>query len=207
MKVVVLLSVAAWAIWADLEVLARLSGLEPRPLARAAGTLLHDLTGPLALTCLALGVADFALQWRRHENQLRMTPDQHREEQRSSDGDPALRSRRRRLALSWRHDPADVLAGASLLVNGPGLAILLAGGPPPLPLTVRTVARGAEATRLRRSAFEAGIPLAESVPLVHHFARGPAAGPLPPPLAEELATLWPMPHPPAPETGQRPSSI
>jgi flagellar biosynthesis protein FlhB len=56
---------------------------------------LHGALLQLGLAMLALGLIQYAIQFRRLRAQLRMTPEERREEQREHDGDPTLRSRRR----------------------------------------------------------------------------------------------------------------
>ncbi len=198
LKAAVLIGAGAWVLGSNLPDCRRLAIQNPEALGAACGAIACDLLRTLALAVGALGVADFVLRWRRLEAQLRMTPDEGRQDRREDDGDPALRARRRSLARTWRNDPTDLLPGASLVLTGPfGLTVLLAGGPPPdRPITVRRVARGQDATALRRAATESGLPIVDSPSLATHFARGPAAaGPLPPELAAQLAAIWPRTAP------------
>lgn len=193
-KAAVLVVAAGWTLGADLSAFARLAALGPNALASACGSIAGDLLRTLGVALAALGVADYLLRRRRLEASLRLTPEEGRQEQRELEGDPALRNRRRTLARSWRRDPGDLPAGASLLLTGPpGLAVLLGGGPPPdRPISVRRVARGRDAFALRRAAEGAGIAVAEVPELAAFLARGPSsAGSLPPALAAALAARWP----------------
>ena len=97
----------------------------------------------LALVMLVLGLADYGLRYLRFEALLRTTAEEQREDQRMMEGDLPLRARRRRIARAWRGDAPELLAGASLILGGPhGLTVVLAGGPPPRRVTIRTVAQG-----------------------------------------------------------------
>jgi flagellar biosynthetic protein FlhB len=147
----------------------------------------------IAVALLALGVVDFWMQWRRFETALRMTPDQHREELRALDGDPALRARRRRLMGSWRSNSSDVLVGAAVGLSARGgLIVLLGGGPPPRKITVRHIARGASAGVLRGQLERAGFAVVEAPAIARFLAHGGGAGgSLSADHAGELATLWP----------------
>jgi flagellar biosynthetic protein FlhB len=171
----------------------RLGTLEGGTLARGAGSLVHDLGVTLALAWAGLGVIDYGLQVRRFEAVLRMTRDEQREENRAIDGDPAIRSRRLKLARAWMRDPGELLTGASVLLTGRGgLAVLLAGGPPPGRITVRTIARGVGASTLRHGAERAGVPVVRAPELAAWFARpGAARRALPEELASRLAVVWP----------------
>ena len=109
------------------------------------------------------------------------------------EGDPALRARRRQLARSWRGDPAEALAGASLLLTGPsGLTVVLGGGPPPQRVSVRSILSGAAGTRLRLTAATRNLPVVDAADLSLRLARRlpPSLTPTPEHLAE-LASLWP----------------
>jgi flagellar biosynthetic protein FlhB len=147
----------------------------------------------LAVAGVAVGLADYAVKYRRFEEHLRLTPDEQREEQKAIDGDPSVRSRRVQLARSWLRDPGEVLAGAGLVVTGVGgLSVLLAGSPPPGRITVRTISRGVAASRLRHAAERAGVPVVRAPELARWFAAGRAQrATLPPELASALAAHWP----------------
>ena len=93
--------------------------------------MLH-LSAVLAAVLLVLGLVDYGLRYSRFEAMLRMTPQEQREDQRTMEGDVAVRAQRRRIARAWRGDAPDLLAGASLVLTGPGgLTLVLSGGPPP----------------------------------------------------------------------------
>jgi flagellar biosynthetic protein FlhB len=190
-KAAVVLAVAAWAIRSDLDGLHRLSYLEPSALARASGEMMRSTALALAGATLALGLVDFALQHRRFEAMMRLTPDEHREELRSADGDPALRSRRRKQAQALRGDAPELLAGASLAVTGAsGLVVILAGGPPPRRVTIRSSANGATGRRMIRSAETANLARLDSPAMALGLAR--LGSPVvPPELLAGLASAWP----------------
>ncbi|GAC1474658.1 MAG: hypothetical protein NVSMB9_25430 [Isosphaeraceae bacterium] len=193
-RTAVVVAVASWVIRADWASFQRLGGLDMPDLARASGRALWHLSLVLAVAALALGLLDFALQWFRFEGLLRLTPEEHREDLRSMEGDPALRARRRQAARSWRADPAaDRLVGVSLVLTGPsGLTVLLAGGPPPRRITVRSALSGAEGVHLHRAAILAGVPEA-SAPLLASLLsrRRPPGLPLDAKELAQLAPLWP----------------
>jgi len=166
------LAVAIGAIRSRLDGLAGLGTLDTDALASAWAAAARGLLLTMAAATLALGLLDYALQRRRFEATLRTTPDEAREDRKSTDGDPALRGRRRRLARAWRGDAPELLAGASLVVVGPrGLAVVLAGGPPPGAVSVRSAADGATGANLRRSAEAAGVAVLDRADLATPLAR------------------------------------
>ncbi|WP_422928320.1 EscU/YscU/HrcU family type III secretion system export apparatus switch protein [Singulisphaera sp. PoT] len=196
-KAVVVVAVAAWAIrsgWLDYL---RLADSDTQRLARAVGEAMRRLALYLAGSTLALGLVDFGLQHRRYEAMLQMTPEESREDQRSMEGDPALRARRRRLARSWRNDSAEILAGATLMLTGPsGLTLILAGGPPPRRPSIRSALKGAAGLKLREAALQAKLPTVAAPDLAYRLATRPApALPLSAEQVAELAAIWPVESP------------
>lgn len=191
-KALVIATVAAWAIRSRWDTLGRLGAMDGRSLASAIGALLRSLAFALGAASLVLGLVDYAWQRARLEALLRMTPDEHREDQKSVEGDPALRARRQRAAKSRRVDPGAALAGARIvLTGGPGLAVVLAGGREPRRASVRMVARGPLAMRVRQLAGEAEVPQAEAPELARQLAQASGGRAMPPHLAVELAAIWP----------------
>ena len=190
-KAAVVVGVAAWAIRSDLGGLHRLPHLEPHALARASGAMMRSTALALALATLVLGLVDFALQYRRFEAMMRLTPDEHREDLRAADGDPALRSRRRKQAQALRGDAPELFAGASLAVVGAsGLIVILAGGPPPRRITIRSSANGTTGSRLRKSADAANVPTLDAPALALALVRLRTPV-VPPELMAALASAWP----------------
>jgi flagellar biosynthesis protein FlhB len=194
MKSVIVVLVVAWAIGSHLNTFARLSHLEVHTLALALGLLVRDLAYVLALAILALGLLDFGWQYRRFEDQLRLTPQEQREDQRVDDGDPALRARRRRIAQGWHLDLSEVLVGSSVVLTGPaGMTVVLAGGPPPRRTTVRTAVQGVTGLQLRRAAEEARVPRVEAPDLARRLARRRSPDlALQAQIRSELAAIWPV---------------
>lgn len=79
----------------------RLAAIPAMPLRDALGaasTVVLDTALAAVAACVAVAAADVALARWRWERGTRMSPEEAREEQRRTDGDPALRSRRRRAA-------------------------------------------------------------------------------------------------------------
>lgn len=191
-KVAIILVVAGATLGANRDRLGTLGQLATPALVVAVGSLLRSLLGTLAVALIALGAADYWLQHRRIEALLLATPEENREDQKAIEGDPSLRSRRRRMAESRRFDPIEAVAGAKLALLGPGgLTLVLGGGPPgKRRILVRAAAKGSNGRRLLRAAEDACLPIHEAADLARHLARSDRA-PLPVSLAEELAALWP----------------
>ncbi len=192
-KAIVIIAATVWTIGSGWSDFLELGVMETPALAQAAGRIVLHLARVLAVVLIILGLADYALRWRRLEQLLRTTPDQHRADQRVMEGDPASRAQRRRLAKAWRNDSPEILVGASLvLIGARGLTLVLTGGPPPRRVTVRTVARGIAGLQLRRSAESNQVYLLDAPKLAHRLASRPASGsPVATDLLVDLAAVWP----------------
>ncbi len=193
LKVVVLVGAAVAMLRADWPAMERLSRLETPVMMGASGSLARGFGSTVGLALLGLGVLDFVSQYRRQEARLRMTDQEHREERKSEDGDPAIKARRVRLARSWLRDPAEALRGTVVVLTAPGgLAVAVGGEPPPRRVLVRQVARGAAGSALRRAAERAGVPRVEAAEVARRLARGASAGgTLSADLGAALARVWP----------------
>jgi flagellar biosynthetic protein FlhB len=193
-KTAIIAVVAAWVIYADWATLQRLGALDASSLTIATAAALRHLVLTLAAATLGLGLLDLALQHQRFQVMLRLTPEEQREDFRSTEGDPALRARRRRLAQTWRGDSPELVAGASLVLTGPlGLGVVLTGGPPPRRVFVQSVVSGTAGNRLRYIANRTGLASVSAPDLARRLARRrPPTLPFSAELVAELAALWPV---------------
>jgi flagellar biosynthetic protein FlhB len=146
----------------------------------------------------AAGAADFAYRRYELEQQLRMTREEAREEQRETDGDPAMRGRRRRRAreLARRRMLVEVRRADVVVTNPTHLAVALRYDSARMPAP-QVVAKGAElmAERIRAVARASGVLIVENPPLARSLYAGVAVGAhIPPTLyraaAEVLAYVW-----------------
>lgn len=110
-RMALIFGTAVWVFRSQSSVLAGLSMLDPVSLSRGVGAVLRGFLLRMSLVLLILGLVDLAWQHRRFADRLRATPEQDREDRRSAEGDPALRSRRRRVAEGWRNDPVELSTG------------------------------------------------------------------------------------------------
>ena len=125
---------------------------------------LRRLFVAMALALGALGFVDYRWQRWRHEQTLRMTRQEVKEEHRESDGDPQIRMRFRRAhrEIARRRMLADVRGADVVLTNPVHVAVALRyravemGAP-------RVVAKGAGelAQKIKDAARTAGIPIVE----------------------------------------------
>ena len=191
-KAAIILAVAFLVLRSNWFWFQSLGRLDTLPLARAVGQAIRQLLFTLAFATLVLGLIDFTLQFQRFETLLRLSPEQHREDMRAVEGDPALRARRRHLARSLRADSPEILAGASLILTGPaGLTVVLAGGPPPQRASVRSIVSGPSGEKLRQLAKQSQIRQITAPALTNRFAQcHPPLGPLSADLMADLSLIW-----------------
>jgi len=116
---------------------------------------------------LLMAIADVAVVRHRTNKQLKMTKHEVKEEHKSNEGDPLLRSilRSRALAISRNRMMADVPSADVVVVNPTHVAVALRyeankGAP-------RVVAKGADhvAARIRELAEQHRVPMVQDVPL------------------------------------------
>jgi flagellar biosynthesis protein FlhB len=175
------------------------------PRTEAPGAALLALLWPLAWrlcgALLLLGAADLLVVRWRHRRRLRMSRDEVRREAREDQGDPRLRSERRRVHRALG-EVGPVARATCLVVNPTHLAVALhhrrGSGEPP-----RVLAKGAgpAAARLRSLARRAGVPVVRDPPLARALHRLAEVGDeIPEVLYDAAAAVLAHLHgPPAPD--------
>lgn len=151
----------------------------------------------VGVSLVALGLVDFAYQRWRHEQQLRMTRQDLKEERRQDEGDPHVRARIKKLQREMNKKMlAEVPKATVVLTNPTHLAVALQYDRQTMDAPV-VVAKGAQlrARRIVELAREAGVPVLERKPLAQALYRQVEVGqPIPPDLyravAEVLAYLY-----------------
>jgi flagellar biosynthetic protein FlhB len=136
------------------------------------GRFLIDITLSTALwvggALLILAILDFGFQRWRHEQDLRMTHQEVREEMKNQQGDPAVIARRRAIQRQMAlNRVGDKVPKADVVVTNPTeLAIAIQYDPLTMAAPV-VIAKGAGviAQRIRRLALEHNIPVVERKPL------------------------------------------
>jgi flagellar biosynthetic protein FlhB len=132
------------------------------------------LLGKSGMALLVLGGLDYAFQRWHHEQSLKMTKQEVRDEARQQDVDPKIKARIRSMQreLSRRQMMAAVPKATVVITNPTHLAVALAydRGKMAAP---QVVARGAGhlAERIKTLAREAGVPIMEDKPLARALYR------------------------------------
>jgi flagellar biosynthetic protein FlhB len=168
LKVVIVAAVAAWLIYAERHVILYASEMELEQIATAFGELTVDLLLWIGGALLVLALADLAFQRWKHEQDLKMTHQEMKEEMKNMQGDPHVAQRRRQIQrqLAMNQMGMAVPKADVVVTNPTELAIAIQYDP----LTMRApvvVAKGAGvlAQRIRRLALENNVPIVERKPL------------------------------------------
>ncbi len=152
----------------------------------------------VALIMVLVGAADYLFQRQQLESKLRMTVQEMREEMREQDGDPALRTQRRRRQreLSRRRMLTAVRGADVILANPTHVAVALAYDQERMEAPT-VVAKGADfmAERIKAVGRAAGVPVVENPPLARSLYGGVRVGHMVPAalyraVAEVLAYVW-----------------
>lgn len=139
-----------------------------------SGRSLCELGLYLALTLVSLAVLDYGYQWWQHEQDLRMTKQELREELKEMDGNPQVRARRRdaHRKLAEARQIGEVKTADVVITNPTHLAVAVKYDPEEMPApTVVAKGKGEIAAQIRRIAAEHGIPIIERKPLAQSLYR------------------------------------
>lgn len=117
---------------------------------------------------LVLAIADYGYQLWKHEQELRMTKQEVKQESKQNDGDPMVKARRRSMgrALARRQMFDDVASADIVITNPTHIAVALRYDPRVNPAPV-VLAMGQRkvAERIKAIAAAAGVPRVENRPL------------------------------------------
>lgn len=145
-----------------------------------------------AALALVIAGADYTVTRVRHNKEMKMSKQELKEEFKSSEGDPMVRSARRQRAreMSRNRMIFDVAHADVVITNPTRLAIALRYDPDEL--APRVVAKGANkiAAKIRAEARRNGIPMIENKPLARTMYRKVRVGGfVPADLFEAVATV------------------
>jgi flagellar biosynthetic protein FlhB len=193
--VIVYLAVAQLARdWMRLPGLLRGSGAGL--IAFTAGHM-FELAWKGSLVLLIWSAADYFLERWRHENELKMSRQDVRDEFKETEGNPAVKNRIRRLQRQSRRRRMlkDVERAAVVITNPTEFAIALEFRLDMDAPVVVAKGRNLLAAQIREIALWHGIPLIENPPLAHALYRAVEVGQAIPPklyavVAEILAAIW-----------------
>jgi flagellar biosynthetic protein FlhB len=171
-KSLVKLAVVGWAVkgvleaaWPDVVALGQESPRALLEVAREHGVKLLVHAG---VAYLALAAADYGWQLWQHEQSLRMTKEEVKQESKQQDGDPMVKQRMRALGRqrARRQMMKDVPKADVVVVNPVHIAVALRYDPDVAPAPyVLAVGRRKVAERIKEIAFASGVPVVENIPL------------------------------------------
>lgn len=142
------------------------------PLISYAGSSMLGFIRTAAVLGLALGAADYGIQRHRHNQSLKMTKQEVRDEHKQRTGDPHVRGhlRRRQYRLARSRTIALVRTADVVVTNPTHFAVALQYDPSKANAP-RVVSKGADsmAKRIREEAERCGIPIVEDPPLARYL--------------------------------------
>lgn len=173
-KVVIVACVAYFSLYSEKETILGLAALSVGEVTAYITETLIWTTIKIGVALLILAILDYAFQKWKHEQDLKMTQQEVREEMRNMEGDPQIAARRKQVQRQLAMDRlADSVPNADVVVTNPTeLAIAIQYKPEEMdaPLVVAKGA-GVLAQRIRRLALENGIPIVEKKPLAQALYR------------------------------------
>lgn len=192
-RTTVLVLVAAASIGSGGQAILALAGADAGRTLRAIFVTVKNLGLALAVAMLALGIADYLWQVSRHRKRLRMTHDEARREHKETEGEPVLKSARKRIhwELLQAHALAELSQAALVLVE-PGraaVALRYSAGIAEAPV-VMAKGKGRLAERLQARAAEAGVPIVVAPVLAERLAATEEGEEIPEALHEAIAELF-----------------
>ena len=208
-KIAIVAGVAAVALFGEQQRLLGLSGMALPVIAAILTEVLLWTALKVGIALLILALLDYGYQWWRQEQDLKMTPQELREEMKNLEGNPQIASRRRYLQRQMAmHRVSTAVPKADVVVTNPTeLAVAIQYDPEPMAAPI-IVAKGAGqvADRIRKIALEHGIPVLERKPLARALYKEVEVNhPVPADkyaaVAEVLAYVYQLkgkkiPHPP-----------
>jgi flagellar biosynthetic protein FlhB len=173
-KILVIATVAFASLYHERDTIL---GLADREVPQIAAYLFHVLfwtAAKIAVALLVLALLDYGFQRWRFEKDLRMTPQEVREEMKHLEGNPEITARRRQVQrqLALHRLSAAVPKADVVITNPTELAVAIQYEPETMAAPI-VVAKGAGviALRIRQLALQHGIPVVEKKPLAQALYR------------------------------------
>lgn len=193
LKLVLIASIAYSDLSGQVDEIVAATALDVRQLALFLLTTLFWTTFKIACAFLILSLLDYFYQWWKHEQDLKMTTQEVREEMKNLQGDPQIIARRRQVQrqLVANRLKSTVPKADVVVTNPTELAVALQYNPAEMAAPV-VLAKGAGvlAARIRQIALENGIPIVEKKPLAQALYKDVDVGrPIPGALYSAVAEI------------------
>lgn len=163
-KMVIVSAVAFVVLYHQCDAILGLTDLAPAAIALQMTQIVFWTAMKVGAALLVLAILDYAYQWWRHEQDLKMTPQELREELRNLEGNPQVISRRKQVQrdLVLQRLSALVPQANVVLTNPNQLAVAVRYDPETMSTPI-VVAKGAgvSAEHIRRVAAQHGVPMIE----------------------------------------------
>jgi flagellar biosynthetic protein FlhB len=164
LKVLLIVTVAGWSVWGERN---RLMGLSEQSSAQIGAYMLSALLWTSLKVGAALGVLalfDYGYQYWKHEQDLRMTTQELKDEVKTQQGDPQIAAKRKQIQrqMVLRRLTTTIPKADVVVTNPTELAIALQYDAEKMPAPI-VIAKGAGvlAQRIRRLALESSVPIVE----------------------------------------------
>ncbi len=173
-KILVIAAVAFASLYQQRDTILGLTGLAVPEIAQYLVEILFWTAAKIALALLILALLDYAFQRWKHEQDIKMTPREMREEMKNLEGNPEIIARRRQVQRQLAQNRlSEAVPKADVVITNPTeLAIAIQYEPETMASPI-VVAKGAGvlAQRIRQLALEHGIPIVEKKPLAQALYR------------------------------------
>jgi len=173
-KILVIAAVAFVCLYHERDTILNLTAMSVREIASYMVGVLLDIALKVGLALLVLAILDYAFQRWKHEQDIKMTPQEVREEMKHLEGSPETKARRRQVQRQLALDRlADAVPKADVVITNPTeLAVAIQYEPETMAAPI-VVAKGAGvlAERIRKLALKHGIPIVEKKPLAQALYR------------------------------------
>jgi len=173
-KILVIATVAFASLYGERDTIL---GLTSMGIPKIAAYLVHIIFWTalkIGLALLILAILDYAFQRWKFEQDIKMTPQEVRDEMKNLEGNPQIRARRRQVQRQLAMNRLNqAVPDADVVITNPTeLAVAVKYEPETMAAPI-VVAKGAGvlAQRIRRLALEHGIPIVEKKPLAQALYR------------------------------------
>jgi flagellar biosynthetic protein FlhB len=178
-KIGLVVGVAYYELADQLEPILGLTALSLPQIGEFLVTILFWTTFKIAAALALLALFDFGFQWWKHEQDLKMSTQELRDEMKNMQGDPQIAARRRQVHRQLvQNRLKTAVPKADVVVTNPTeLAIALQYDPEQMAAPV-VLAKGAGvlAKQIRQLALENGIPIVEKKPLAQALYKDVEVG-------------------------------
>lgn len=196
-KAIVKITLIGWVSWkiigaSEAKIIA-LSGASPRELLAITGHEVARLVAWVTSILVVIAAFDYGWQRRQHQQSLRMSKSEVKDESRQAEGDPKIKGRLKRAyqELVKTRSIADVPTADVVITNPIHLAVALKYVPGQMGAP-KVVAKGAEgmAQRIKDIARQHGVPIVERRSLARAiFKSVPVGGEIPATLYRAVAEI------------------